>query len=82
MTINNVEDDVVASKSEPKIELMEGISDDEDEITKSQTKDNVYLCPVSFCSYTVKETNKEIREKHFESKHKNVKLKSLNFLKL
>ena len=82
LTLNIVEDDVVALNSEPKKELIEEISDDEDEVTESQTKDSIYLCPVSFCSYSIKETNKEIREKHFESKHKNVKLKSLNFLKL
>ena len=83
-------------KIEPKVELTEDftdqISDDEMEGPDTmKTKQNVssglprnvqYLCPISSCSFSVPDNDKNKRLSHMELRHKNIDSNYLNFIKL
>ena len=89
-------DSIDEAKLEPKVELIEEftdqISDDETEDEdSSKTKENEfaglprsvqYLCPISSCSFSVLDNDKNKRLSHIELRHKNIDSNCLNFIKL
>ena len=85
-------------KLEPKVELTEDIkhdiSDDEmedQEVNNRQDISNVsselqrsvqYLCPISYCSFSISDNDKNKRLSHFLSRHKSIDSNCLNFIRL
>ena len=64
------------------------ISDDEEDNQKNSVKDKYvkdycYLCPISSCTYSLSNNDKQLERKHFETSHSTMdNIDNVHFLKL
>ena len=64
------------------------ISDDEEEnqnnsVKDKYVKDDCYLCPISSCTYSLRDYDKQLERKHFETSHQTMdNIDNVHFLKL
>ena len=74
VTTSNNEDDLISDDEE---------EDQQNSVKDASTKDQCYLCPISSCTYSLRNEGKDLQRKHFVSSHSTMdNIDHLHFLRL